>query len=197
MILVVKENQGHLLDEIKDSSQMLAVDAFAEEIDCGHGRVEQRVCSIIADLSLLEKAAEWASLQGLVRIQSERYHKATGKTEREIRYDITSLKPDARWLNASIRQHRGIENKLYGWWMSASMRTLIANAQATPRRTSPCSTASLSICSNKTKPQSAVSTAKDLKPVGIMITCYICSEIKMRLPCQPAAVAGRAVPDAV
>ncbi len=30
-ILAVKENQGHLLDEIKDSFQMLAADAFAEE----------------------------------------------------------------------------------------------------------------------------------------------------------------------
>ena len=112
-ILAVKENQGHLLDEIKDSFQMLAADAFVEEIDCGHGRVEQRICSVIADLSLIEKAAEWASLQGLVRIQSERHHKATGKTEREIRYYITSLKPDAKRLNASIRQHWGIENKLH------------------------------------------------------------------------------------
>ena len=112
-ILAVKQNQGHLLEEIEDSFQMLAADAVAEEIDCGHGRVERRTCSAIADLSLLEKAAEWASLQGLVRVQAERCHKATGKTEREIRYYITSLKPDAARLNASIRQHWGIENKLH------------------------------------------------------------------------------------
>jgi predicted transposase YbfD/YdcC len=112
-ILAVKENQGHLLEEIKDSFQMLAADAAAEEIDCGHGRIEQRTCSVIADLSLVEKAAEWASLQGLVRIEAERYHKATGKTERETRYYITSLQPDAARLNRSIRQHWGIENKLH------------------------------------------------------------------------------------
>src|ERR1039458_5788106 len=64
-ILAVKENQGQLLEEIKDSFQMLASDAVAEEIDCGHGRVEQRTCSVIAHLSLVEKAAEWASLQAL------------------------------------------------------------------------------------------------------------------------------------
>ena len=115
-ILAVKENQGHLLEEIEDSFQMLAADAVAEEIDCGHGRVERRTCAVIADLSLLEKASAWASLQGLVRIQAERYHKATGKTEREIRYYITSLRPDAERLNASIRQHWGIENKLH--WVS-------------------------------------------------------------------------------
>lgn len=112
-ILAVKENQGHLLEEIKDSFQMLTIDAVSEQIDCGHGRVEQRRCSVIADLSLLEKAAEWASLQALVRIEAERYHKATGKIEREIRYYITSLKPDAVRLNGCIRQHWGIENKLH------------------------------------------------------------------------------------
>jgi predicted transposase YbfD/YdcC len=112
-ILAVKENQGHLLEEIKDSFRMLTADAVAEEIDCGHGRVEQRSCSVIADLSLVEKAAEWASLQGLVRIKAERHHKATGKTERETRYYITSLQPDAARLNGCIRQHWGIENKLH------------------------------------------------------------------------------------
>jgi predicted transposase YbfD/YdcC len=117
--LAVKQNQGHLLEEIKDSFQMLAADAIAEEIDCGHGRVERRRCSMIADLSLLEKAAEWASLQGLVRIDSERYSKATGKTEREIRYCITSLQPDAARLNRAIRQHWGIENKLH-WALDVS-----------------------------------------------------------------------------
>jgi predicted transposase YbfD/YdcC len=114
-ILAVKENQGSLMDGIKDSFQMLDADAVAEEIDCGHGRVESRRCSVIADLSLVEKASEWACLQGLVRIQAERHHKATGKTERETRFYITSLKPDAARLNRAIRQHWGIENKLH--WM--------------------------------------------------------------------------------
>ena len=68
---------------------------------------------MIADLSLIEKAAEWASLQALVRIEAERYHKATGKTETEIRYYITSLAPDAARLNRCIRLHWGIENKLH------------------------------------------------------------------------------------
>lgn len=112
-VLAVKENQGHLLDGIKDSFQMLSADSVAEEIDCGHGRVERRRCSVIADTSLVEKAAEWASLQGLVRIEAERYHKATGETERETRYYITSLGPDAARLNSAIRQHWGIENKLH------------------------------------------------------------------------------------
>ena len=98
---------------------MLASDAVAEEIDCGHGRVEQRTCSVIADLSLVEKAAEWASLQGLVRIEAKRCHKVTGQTERQTRFYSTSLKPDAARLNRSIRQHWGIENKLH-WALDVS-----------------------------------------------------------------------------
>lgn len=47
--------------------------------------MEQRRCSVIADLSLIEKAAEWASIQ----------------------------RPDAERLNTVIRQHWGIENKLH------------------------------------------------------------------------------------
>jgi len=112
-VLAVKENQGLLLEQLRDSFLLLECNAVAEEIDCGHGRVEQRKCSVIADLSLIEKAAEWASLQGLVRIESERYHKVSGKIEREIRYYITSLRTDAARLNKVIRQHWGIENKLH------------------------------------------------------------------------------------
>jgi len=112
-VLAVKDNQGLLAEQVRDSFLLLKSDAVAEEIDCGHGRVEQRKCSVITDLSLIEKASEWASLQGLVRIESERYHKATGKTEREIRYYITSLIADAVRLNSVIRQHWGIENKLH------------------------------------------------------------------------------------
>jgi predicted transposase YbfD/YdcC len=112
-VLAVKGNQGLLAEQVRDSFLLLASDAVAEDVDCGHGRVEQRRCSVIADLSLIEKSSEWASLQGLVRIESERYHKVSGKTEREIRYYITSLRPDAARLNSVIRQHWGIENKLH------------------------------------------------------------------------------------
>jgi predicted transposase YbfD/YdcC len=112
-VLAVKANQGLLAEQVRDSFLLLRSDAVAEEIDCGHGRVERRKCSVIADLSLIERASEWASLQGLVRIESERYHKVSGKTEREIRYYITSLRPDAARLNAVVRQHWGIENKLH------------------------------------------------------------------------------------
>jgi len=78
---------------------------LAEQVDCGHGRVETHRCSTLDDLSLLDTPQNWASLQGIVRIEAKRYQKATGKQERETRYYITSLALDAARLNAAIRQH--------------------------------------------------------------------------------------------
>ena len=112
-ILAVKDNQQLLLDDIKDSFRMLAADTVAEEIDCGHGRVERRRCTVLGDLTLLDKPGDWKGLRSLVRIEAERFHKATGKTEHETRYYISSLASDAARLNSLIRQHWGIENKLH------------------------------------------------------------------------------------
>lgn len=112
-ILAVKKNQGHLLEEMKDSFHMLPAASVAEATDGGHGRVERRTCSVLGDLSLVEKAGEWTSLHSLVRIQAERFHQASGQVERETRYYISSIQPDAARLNRAIRQHWGIENSLH------------------------------------------------------------------------------------
>jgi predicted transposase YbfD/YdcC len=120
-VLAVKENQLHLLEDVRDSFKMLPPETAVEELDCGHGRVETRRCSVVGDLSLVDQAANWPGLQTLVRIEAERYHKANGKTEREIRYYISSLRPEAARLNSAIRQHWGIENKLH-WVLDVAFR---------------------------------------------------------------------------
>ena len=120
-ILAVKENQLHLLEDMRDSFKMLPPQTTVEDIDCGHGRVETRRCSVLGELSLVDQAADWLGLQSLVRIEAERYHKASGKTEREIRYYISSLRPEATRINSAIRQHWGIENKLH-WVLDVAFR---------------------------------------------------------------------------
>jgi predicted transposase YbfD/YdcC len=112
-VLAVKENQPLLLDDVKDSFKMLVPEAISEQVDCGHGRVETRRCSVLGDLTLLDRAGDWAGLRSLVRIEAERFHKASGKTEREVRYYIASLTADAGRFNELIRHHWGIENKLH------------------------------------------------------------------------------------
>ncbi|MFZ1084031.1 MAG: hypothetical protein WAN35_03585 [Terracidiphilus sp.] len=44
-----------ILADIKDSFQMLAADSVDQQVDYRHGRVETCRCSVLADLSLLDK----------------------------------------------------------------------------------------------------------------------------------------------
>ena len=48
-VLAVKDNQGLLAEQVRDSFLLLNSDAVAEEIDCGHGRVERRRCFVEED----------------------------------------------------------------------------------------------------------------------------------------------------
>ena len=64
-VLAVKDNQGLLAEQVRDSFLLLNADAVAEEVDCGHGRVEQRRCSVIADLSMIEKVVRMGVVTGV------------------------------------------------------------------------------------------------------------------------------------
>ena len=112
-ILALKGNQGNLLEQTEDSFCLLKAESVSEEIDAGHGRVERRTCSVISDLSMIEKKGDWKKLKSLIRIDAERYIKSTGKTEKEQRYYISSLPTDAELLNKSVKFHWGVENKLH------------------------------------------------------------------------------------
>jgi len=112
-LLAVKGNQSDLLEDIQDSFRMLEPLDVSKDIDYGHGRIETRTCSLIKDLSLIDKYHRWPQLNFIVRLQAERYHKATQQTEYETRYYITSNKSDAGFIGRCIRSHWGIENRLH------------------------------------------------------------------------------------
>ena len=112
-ILALKGNQGNLLEQTEDSFRFLEIKSVSKEIDAGHGRIETRTCSVIEDLSMIEKKDEWQKLNCLIRIDAHRYIKSTGKSEEETRYYISSLPADACLLNKSIRSHWGVENSLH------------------------------------------------------------------------------------
>jgi YD repeat-containing protein len=64
--------------------------------------VETRRCLVINDLSLIEQAGEWEGLQCLVKVESTRYFKCSGKEETDTRLYITSLKADAKLINNAV-----------------------------------------------------------------------------------------------
>jgi len=115
-ILAVKENQEELLEEVKKVFDITALSSTDKSHDVGHGRAEIRTCSIINDLRFLDiDKANWKGLKSIVKIESERYIKISGKTQREIRYYISSSEKEAGEINHSVRNHWAIENNLH--WM--------------------------------------------------------------------------------
>ena len=111
-ILAVKENQKELFEDVQDSVRVLNPSDESEDIDYGHGRIETRKCYVLTDSSLVEEATKWKGLTSIIRIERERYFKATGKKEIESSYYISSLK-DALVINNGARKHWGIENKVH------------------------------------------------------------------------------------
>jgi predicted transposase YbfD/YdcC len=111
-ILAVKGNQKELFDDIQDSFKMLRANDFSEEVDCVSGRVENRKCYVLTDLSLVEGHQKWKGLTSIVKIDRQRYIKATGKIEKESSYYISTL-TEASEINHGVRKHWGIENKVH------------------------------------------------------------------------------------
>jgi len=111
-VLSVKDNQQELLEDIKDSYSILQANDYYEYVDYDHGRIETRKCSILTDLSLVFCSTKWPALRSIVKMERERYFKATGKIESETQYYISTL-CDAKVIEKSIRKHWGIENKVH------------------------------------------------------------------------------------
>lgn len=120
-ILAVKENQKDLHSDIVATFRLpnLNQTTIHEDLDIGHGRVETRKCTVISDLSEIEKSSNWSNLKTLVRIESSRYIKATKLTQTETRYYISSLNPNAELIGKAIRSHWSIENNLH-WQLDVS-----------------------------------------------------------------------------
>jgi predicted transposase YbfD/YdcC len=114
-ILAVKNNQPSLYQNIEDSFRFLKPASVDQDTDIGHGRIEKRKCTVITDLAHIGQPDKWEKLHALVKIESERSFKASGKTETSIRYYIVSRARDAAFYQKNIRAHWGIENKLH--WM--------------------------------------------------------------------------------
>lgn len=111
-IIAVKENQKDLYDDILDSFKMLPPIDFFQDLDYGHGRIETRKCSVLTDFGLLENSKQWFGLASIVRVERERYFKATGKKENETSFYISTL-INAEKIERGVRKHWGIENKVH------------------------------------------------------------------------------------
>jgi predicted transposase YbfD/YdcC len=112
-ILAVKENQKELFEQTTKMFSGIADIHMNETIDTGHGRIETRKCSVVDDLSFFDIKNEWEAIKSVIKIDSNRYIKSTGKSSNETRYYISSLKTDAEEINQAVRSHWSIENNLH------------------------------------------------------------------------------------
>jgi predicted transposase YbfD/YdcC len=128
-LLAVKENQGHLFEDIQclfevDVAQGIehAQHKYAKIVNKGHGRIETRECWATDReeyLSLVRKRQQWKGLKSIVRIVSQR--QIDENIERQTRYFISSLPADAQTILKAKRSHWKIENQVH-WVLDIAFR---------------------------------------------------------------------------
>jgi len=127
-VLSVKENQGHLFEDI---SVLFAVDQAHDfkyanlerhqETNKGHGRIETRECWCTSDpayLNLIRDRENWTGLRSIAIVVSTRM--IGDKQTKKIRYYISSLPGDPERLLHIVRRHWAIENELH-WVLDVAM----------------------------------------------------------------------------
>jgi len=128
-LLSVKENQGHLFEDIQYLFEVDPAKGFAQvphryakTVNKGHGRLETRECWAIDSeeyLSFLRKREQWAELKSIVRIVAKR--EMDEKIEVQTRYFISSLPANATAILKAKRSHWKIENQVH-WVLDIAFR---------------------------------------------------------------------------
>jgi len=117
-LLTVKDNQGHLREDIEACFTAAIEDDFEgvqydeyESDEVGHGRHEKRSYIVIYDPEGIREKEQWAKLNVIGMCYSERTQ--GGQTSEELRYFIGSRKTSARRYGEAFRGHWRIENSLH------------------------------------------------------------------------------------
>ena len=127
--LALKENQGNLYEDVKDTFTLAQKEAFRkiehqfhETIEKDHGRLEIRKHWIIDDLACLnylDEAGKWKGLRAIGMVVSER--RIGLEVTSETRYYLLSFSRDVQRFATSIRSHWGIENSVH-WVLDIAFR---------------------------------------------------------------------------
>lgn len=125
-VLALKGNQGTLRDDVEEFAIEQKARKYAdcvvdrhETIEKSHGRIETRIVTAISDIGWLQARHKWPGLKSIVMVESRR--ELADRTERELRFYITSLVADAKRMGEAVRAHWGIENGLH-WVMDMVFR---------------------------------------------------------------------------
>ncbi len=115
-VLAVKKNQPDLYEYIdflftKAKNDDSMIFQTSQTVEAGHGRIETRNYSTIADKTLLAGIDDWAGVRSVGMAESKR--EIGDKVSYEKRYFITSTCGNARDFGNAVREHWGIENSVH------------------------------------------------------------------------------------
>ena len=124
-VLALKANQRQLYEDVSlflsdavDNNKPGNITDYDENLNKEHGCIETRKCYVSDQLNWLDTKDKWVDLKTIVMIESTR--EIAGKVSTERRFYITSMEPNARQINQSVRNHWSIENQLH-WVMDVTM----------------------------------------------------------------------------
>ncbi len=110
-VLAVKDNHKTLHDQIKAAFKNTAIADTANTLEKGHGRIEDRTCTIITDLRFVDESINWLALCCIVCVVNKCTIK--GITTTDTRYFISNKNDKASFFLSAIRSHWKIENCLH------------------------------------------------------------------------------------
>ncbi len=127
--LALKENQGNLYEDVKDTFTLAQKDDFRrvehqfyKTIEKDHGRLENRQHWLIDDreqLSYLDPEGKWKGLRAIGMVRAER--RIGLEVSTETRYYLLSFERDVNRFASSVRSHWGIENSVH-WVLDVAFR---------------------------------------------------------------------------
>lgn len=128
-VLALKENQGTLSHEVRETFALATEKGFAEVVHTqartvtkGHGRLEVREHAVISDpgvLTWLQEHHAWPGLQAIGMVAAER--RIGEKRSQETRYYLLEQPLDAGAFGEAVRSHWGIENRVH-WVLDVTFR---------------------------------------------------------------------------
>ena len=127
-VLSVKENQGHLYEDIAvlfgvDQAQNFKYASleYAQTTNKAHGRIEVRECWSTSNpeyLDLIRGRQDWAGLKSIAMVLGTRI--IEGKQTKRVRFYISTLPSQAERFLHIVRKHWSIENDLH-WVLDVAL----------------------------------------------------------------------------